>query len=114
MKLSEIVQVVEAEVLTGKDLLNADVQHGFASDLMSDVLTLHTNDVMLITGLANVQAVRTAEMSDIPVVLFVRNKQISEDIVALGKELGLVLLRTKYSMFKTSGLLHSSGLTPIF
>lgn len=114
MKISEIIRVVDAEVLTGSDNLEAEVAHGFASDLMSDVLTLNTTDVIIITGLANVQAVRTAEMSDIPVLLFVRNKEISEDIVALGRELGLTLLRTKYSMFKTSGLLYSLGLKPIF
>lgn len=94
--------------------MEMNVGQGFSSDLMSDVLTLSTNDVMLITGLANLQAVRTAEMSDIPVVLFVRNKQIGPDIVELGQELGLVLLRTEFSMFKTSGLLYSAGLEPVF
>jgi hypothetical protein len=66
------------------------------------------------TGLANLQAVRTAEMSDIPVVLFVRDKQISSDIVDLGRDLGLVLLRTKFSMYKTAGVLFNAGLQPVF
>ena len=94
--------------------LDLAIHQGFASDLMSDVLTLSTNDVMLITGLANLQAVRTAEMSDIPVVLFVRDKQIGEDIVNLGRDLGVILLRTKFSMYKTAGLLFNAGLQPVF
>lgn len=114
MKLSEVVNLVEAEILCGKDKLELSIHHGFSSDLMSDVLTLKTNDVMLITGLANVQAVRTAEMSDIPVVLFVRDKQIGSDIVDLGTDLGLVILRTHYSMYKTAGVLFNAGLQPVF
>jgi predicted transcriptional regulator len=114
MKLSEVANLVEAEVLCGNEKMNVEVKQGFASDLMSDVLTLSTNDVMLITGLANLQAVRTAEMSDIQVVLFVRDKQIGDDIVELGNDLGLVLLRTEFSMFKTAGLLYNAGLQPVF
>jgi predicted transcriptional regulator len=114
MKLSDVASLVQAEVLCGGDKLNMEVRQGFASDLMSDVLTLSTNDVMLITGLANLQAVRTAEMSDIPVVLFVRDKQIGDEITTLGRDLGLVLLRTEYSMYKTAGLLYNAGLQPVF
>jgi predicted transcriptional regulator len=114
MKLSEVVSLVQADILCGGDKLEQTVRHGFSSDLMSDVLTLSTNDVMLITGLANLQAVRTAEMSDIPVVLFVRDKQISTDIVDLGRDLGLVLLRTSFSMYKTAGILFNAGLQPVF
>jgi predicted transcriptional regulator len=114
MKLSDVASLVQAEVLCGDDKLSMEVQQGFASDLMSDVLTLSTNDVMLITGLANLQAVRTAEMSDIPVVLFVRDKHIGDDITTLARDLGLVLLRTEYSMYKTAGLLYSAGLKPVF
>lgn len=114
MKISEIVTLLDAEVLTGNEKLQNHVKYGFGSDLMSDVLTLSTNDVVLITGLANLQAVRTAEMSDIPIVVFVRNKEIGEEIVGLGRDLGLVLLRTRFSMFKTAGLLYGAGLQPVF
>lgn len=114
MKISEVVSLVQAQVLCGEDKLELAIHQGFASDLMSDVLTLSTNDVMLITGLANLQSVRTAEMSDIPVVLFVRDKQITSEIVELGRDLGVVLLRTSFSMYKTSGLLYNAGLQPVF
>lgn len=114
MKISDVVSLVQAQVLCGEDKLEQEIHQGFASDLMSDVLTLSTNDVMLITGLANLQSVRTAEMSDIPVVLFVRDKQIGNDIVDLGRDLGVVLIRTQFSMYKTAGLLYNAGLKAVF
>jgi len=38
MKLSQIVEALEAKVLTGDDLLEKDIHTCGASDLMSDIL----------------------------------------------------------------------------
>lgn len=91
-----------------------EVEHAFASDLMSDVLTLKHCDFMLITGLSNIQSIRTAEMSDIRVILFVRNKSVDAEMITLAEENDMVLLRTPYSMFKTAGLLYGAGLKPVY
>ena len=71
MKLRDIAAAVQGEVICGADRLDENVDYAFASDLMSDVLTIKTDDFLLITGLANVQSVRTAEMSDVEYILFV-------------------------------------------
>jgi hypothetical protein len=81
---------------------------------MSDVLTLETDHTLLITGLANVQAVRTAEMSDISCILFARNKRVTDDMVRLARENEMVIMHTSYSVFYTSGLLYEAGIKPIF
>ena len=65
MKLRDIAAAVQGEVICGADRLDENVDYAFASDLMSDVLTIKTDDFLLVTGLANVQSVRTAEMSDV-------------------------------------------------
>ncbi len=116
MKLSDIIQTVDGEVICGHNRIDAgpEVEHAFASDLMSDVLTLKHCDFMLITGLANIQCIRTAEMSDIRVILFVRNKPVDAEMIALAEENDMVLLRTSYSMFKTVGLLYNAGLKPVY
>lgn len=114
MKIDDIASILSADILAGTDKLQTSVTYGFASDLMSDVLTLTTNDVALITGLVNLQALRTAELSDIPVVVFVRGKSIGSDLVNLSNDLGLIVLRTDCSMFRASGLLFEQGLKPIF
>ena len=68
----------------------------------------------LLTGLANVQTIRTAEMSDICCIVFVRNKKVNADMVKLGEESGMVLIECPCSMFKASGLLYNQGLKPVF
>jgi hypothetical protein len=89
-------------------------ENAFASDLMSDVLTLKNDNLVLITGLVTLQTIRTAEMADINCIIFVRNKKASPEMVRLAMENGIDLIECKFSMFRTSGLLYQSGLKPVY
>jgi predicted transcriptional regulator len=114
MTIKEIAALVQATVLCGDAQLDSEQTFAFASDLMSDVLTIKADNFMLITGLANIQSIRTAEMSDVKCILLVRGKVATEDMIELAQENGIVLLSTAYSMFKTSGILHSAGVKPVY
>jgi predicted transcriptional regulator len=114
MTLKEVVEIVHGTVLCGGEALDREVHLGFASDLMSDVLTLLADDILLITGLSNNQAIRTAEMSDISQILFVRNKKPTKTMIDLATEHGIIIITTGYSMFRASGLLFSAGLEPVY
>ena len=110
MKLKEIRDILNAEVLCGEELLDAEVRSACGSDLMSDVLAFVKNQAMLLTGLISPQAVRTAEMMDINCVIFVRGKQPDENILALARDRDLVVLATKERMYNACGLLYINGL----
>jgi predicted transcriptional regulator len=114
MKLKEVERVLNARVVCGDKDLDREIGFAFSSDLMSDVLTLKSNNLLLVTGLANVQTIRTAEMSDISNIIFVRNKKVTEEMIRLAKENQIVLLECEYSMFKTSGLLYQAGIRPLY
>ena len=114
MKLKEIIASVDGVLVCGESHLEDEIQRGFASDLMSDVLTILEDDILLITGLSNNQAIRTAEMSDISNVLLVRNKRPSQSMIDMANELNISLSYTSYSLFKTSALLYQKGLKPVY
>jgi len=114
MTIREISSFVQAEILCGEAYLDQMQNCAFSSDLMSDVLTIKTDNFLLITGLANIQSIRTAEMSDVKCVLLVRGKEATPDMIELANESGMVLMRTPFSMFKTSGILFSAGLSPVY
>ncbi len=90
------------------------VEYAFASDLMSDVLTLDSNNVMLITGLANPQVIRTAEMSDISLVVIARGKKCSSEMIELARDCQITLIESPYSLFRICGNLFHEGIKPIF
>ena len=114
MKIEEIIKLLDAKVLCGRHRISDDITNAFSSDLMSDVLTLDTENILLITGLANVQIIRTAEVAEIHYLVIVRNKKVSQNIVDLATTLNMVLIESPYSMFKASGILYANGLNPIY
>ncbi len=114
MKILDIVTLVNGKILCGDPTTQDQVDYCFASDLMSDVLTVRRSDFLLMTGLANVQSIRTAEMSDLQYVLLVRGKEPTADMLDLARENGIILLQSPFSMFKTSGLLYNAGMQGVY
>ncbi len=114
MIIKEIAEILNAKVMNGEELLSYEVDYAFASDLMSDVLTLQSDKILLITGLANLQAIRTAEMSDISVIIIARNKKVNPEMIHLANENGIVLLESEYSMYRVAGELYKSGIKPVY
>jgi predicted transcriptional regulator len=114
VKLSDILKYTDSRIVTRNSQNEREIEKGFSSDLMSDVLTLDEDNILLITGLANVQLVRTAEMADISAVLLARGKEASPEMIELANETGLVIMETPLSLYKASGVLYSKGLRAIY
>lgn len=115
MNLHEIVEMLDAEICGGAvSLRDIDVPNAYACDLMSDVLAFCSPGSLLLTGLTNVQIVRTAQMLDIPAIVFVRGKVPLEETLSLAKENGIPILLTKYSMYEACGMLYAKGLMPCY
>ncbi|MDE5418911.1 hypothetical protein L3049_12970 [Labilibaculum sp. DW002] len=114
VKVADVVDKLNASVICGNGDLNQDIDFGFASDLMSDVLTIDSDNLLLVTGLNNLQTIRTSEMSDIPYILFVRDKKASEEMKNLAEESGITILECRYSMFRACSILCNMGLEPVY
>lgn len=114
MKSERIQELTEASVVCGSVKENIEVKCAFASDLMSDVLTLDCSGVMLITGLCNLQTIRTAEMAEVSCILFVRGKKVTLDMIELASENNMLLMETDHSMYRAVGELYGNGLPPIY
>jgi predicted transcriptional regulator len=110
MVLSEIIELLDAEVHTGTDKMSISVKSACGADLMSDVMAFSKENAMLLTGLINPQVVRTAEMMDIQVIVFVRGKKPTPVMRELAAEKGIVLLSTSLSMFSACGVLYKAGI----
>jgi len=111
MKLSEVVDTLEAKVFTGQDRLDTEILKAGSSDLMSDILAAMSDGGVLLTGLTTLQTINTAVISGISAIVFVRDKEPDSSVVALADKLGIPLLSTPYSMFVSSGRLYAGGLT---
>jgi len=116
MKVKDIINILDAELVTGEENLDLDIKSGCGADLMSDVMASDVlayvkEHVVLLTGLVNAQVVRTAEMMDIKVIVFVRGKDVTDCIIDLAADKGITILKTKHPMFTACGELYSAGIT---
>jgi hypothetical protein len=109
LTLDDVRTLLEAEVLVDG---NPDTPVGAigAADLMSDVLALGTPGMLLLTGLAMPQAIRTAAVADLVGVVFVRNKPVADDVLLLARDAGMPVMRTRLTLFEASGRLYEYGM----
>ena len=110
MTVNDIKNLLDAEVLCGSEYINNEVHAACGSDMMSDVLAYVKDQSVLLTGLCNPQAVRTAEMMDIVCIVFVRGKVPDQAMIDLAKEREIVILSTRTRMFEACGILYANGL----
>jgi predicted transcriptional regulator len=110
MELNKVMEILEAEVLSGNNTRKIEIKDCAASDLMSDVLNRQNTPDLLITGLCNPQAVRTASLFGVKAVVIVRGKRVDDAIIKLAQDEDIVLLATKLNCFESCGRLYQQGL----
>ena len=110
MNVRDVMRILDAQLVCGEENLDTQVHEACGSDMMSDVLAFVKAQAVLLTALVNIQVVRTADMMDMVCIVFVRGKEPDEDMIALAKRRGMVLLKTQHRMFTACGLLWENGL----
>ncbi len=110
MKLADIVSVLDATLLVGDAHLDREFEICRGSDLMSDLLAYFADGGLFLTGLPTLQAVRTAVVSGVGCIVFVRGKRPPEEVVALARNEDLPVLMSPFSMFVACGRLYETGL----
>lgn len=116
MKLKDLMKLLEAEAFTDNISLDKDIDYVFSCDLMSDVLmitreaSVEKSNIILTTGLATNQSVRTAEMLDVEIICLVRGKKPSQKMIEVAEENDIMVIGTAFSTFKSNGLLFEKGL----
>lgn len=109
MKAKEIMELLDAQLLCG-DLPEEDIRSACGSDMMSDVLAFHEERMVLLTGLTNPHVVRTCEMLDAPLIVFVRGKIPAQDLLEMAVERNLTVMATPCTLYEACGRLYQNGL----
>lgn len=110
MKVYEIRDILDAEVLTGQDNLDRIVIGAGGADLMEAFLAAATKDAVILTGLTSDNLIRTAKVAEVAAVVFVRGKKPDASAVALARSYDLPTMVTSHSLFVASGKLYMNGL----
>ncbi len=115
MTIIDIVQIIDGEMYAGIEKINKKINTAYATDIMDeDVLKYCKDDTILITGLNTGDPILTAEKLGISSIILVRKKEPSEEMKQKARDLGIVIIKSKYTMFKTCGLLFQNGINALF
>ena len=107
MTLRQLADLLEADVITGEQHLDDAFECVGASDLMSDVLAFGAPGIVLLTGLANAQSIRTADIIGAKAIVYVRGKRPWKEGIDLARSKDIPLLSTMFYMYQACGLLYS-------
>jgi predicted transcriptional regulator len=110
MKLAEIKELLHCEVLSGEEDLSMDISQVVASDGMSEILAFAKSRELMITGLTNIQSIRTADIAGVSAVLYCRGKRPDKRVIEFARQKHLPVLVTKMVMFDICGILYNKGL----
>ncbi|MBE5967634.1 MAG: hypothetical protein E7255_11840 [Lachnospiraceae bacterium] len=110
MTIKDIKEILGAKLILGEDWIDREVHTACGADMMSDVLAFMKDQSVLLTGLCNLQVIRTAEMMDVVCIVFVRGKMPDEAMIQMAKEREIALISTGHRMFSACGMLYEKGL----
>jgi predicted transcriptional regulator len=110
MTLNEIKDLLQCEALTQGDDLQLDVAQVVASDGMSEILAFAKSRELMITGLTNIQSIRTADIAGVCAVIYCRGKLPDKKVIEFASQRRIPVLATKMGMFDICGMLYDRGL----
>jgi predicted transcriptional regulator len=111
MTLQEIVDRFDLEVVSGKDKLDRTVEHGYASDLMSDVIANAREGDLWITLQIHVNVVAVAVMKNLSGIILIGGRHPEEATLKKAQEEHMPILTSRLSAFEMAGRLYTAGIT---
>ncbi len=111
MTLRDITERFHLEILSGESNLDREVKHGYASDLMSDVIANAGENDLWITLQIHVNVVAVAVMKGLSGVILIGGRHPEEATLTKAKAENMPLLVSELPTFEMVGRLYNAGIT---
>jgi serine kinase of HPr protein (carbohydrate metabolism regulator) len=111
MKLSRIIEEIGLKVITGSDSLDREIEQGYASDLMSDVIANAASGDIWVTMQVHMNVIAIASMKEIGAVVLTHGRQPLPETLKKAEEEDVVILGSELSAFEVVGRLYRLGIT---
>lgn len=107
MTVREMAHAFAFEILTGETNLGEQVESGYVSDLLSDVIANAPDQSVWITVQRHINILGVAKLKNIAAIVTPRNLKIEGEVVDRARAEGIALLRSHLSAFEIAGLLYA-------
>jgi hypothetical protein len=109
MKLKEIAEKLNLETRVTNDL-EVEVNSGYVSDLLSDVLANSSEKDLWITLQIHPNIVAIANMKDLAGIVIINGREPEEETVKSARQKGVSIMVSKMTAFELSGKLYTLGI----
>ena len=106
MKVFDLVNEFNLTVFSGQASLNNNVEGGYVSDLLSDVIGNAKEGEVWITLQTHQNVIAVASLKDLAAVILVKGFQPNDDTLEHSNTEGIPVLGTKMGTFEISGKLY--------
>jgi hypothetical protein len=110
MNVAEAAKKIDGTLITVTASTDREIQGGYASDLLSDVMgNSHEGDVW-ITLQKHVNIVAVASLKGLAAIVLVNGRKPEPDTIAKAEESGIPIVSTPLQAFDAIGVLYSNGI----
>jgi len=109
MTLGEIAQELKLEARACRDSMERNIQGGYASDLLSDVIAGAREGDLWVTLQVHQNIVAVAFLNNLAGIIIVGGRQPDPDTLEKAEEQGVPILVTPMTTFEVVGRLYELG-----
>jgi hypothetical protein len=110
MNVAEAAKRIDGTLITATASTDREIQGGYASDLLSDVMgNSHEGDIW-ITLQKHVNIVAVASLKGLAAIVLVNGRKPEPDAIARAEEAGIPIISTPLQAFDAIGALYSQGI----
>lgn len=107
MKVSELIDKLNLELVSGSEGVRNEITGGYACDLLSDVMGNADEGQVWITLQTHKNVMAIASLKELAAVILVKGLEPDEDTRKQSEEEGIPVLKTKEEAFETAGKVYS-------
>ena len=111
MKLSQITEKLNLKVVCNANNLDVEVNNGYVSDLLSDVLANSEENDLWITLQIHPNIVAIASMKGLSGIVIINGREPEEETVRKAQEKGVAIMVSQMTAFELSGRLYALGVS---
>jgi len=108
MKLTELRDKLGLNALN--EIYENEIEGVFISDMVSDIVAGANSGNILVTIQTHKNLIATANLVDVPAIIYVRDKKPAQDVIELANRAKITLFTTNLDAWKLAIKLHEIGL----
>lgn len=110
MKLKEIIDKLNLEVITAADKLDKEITRGYCSDLMSDVMANSKQGDIWITLQIHQNIVAVSSLNNLSAIVIINDRKPEQETIEKAEKEGIPILLSKLPAFEFIGKLFNLGI----